>query len=75
MKKKKPYIFPNDTMLGALINYITFEGHSNFQPINSNWGILAEMEMDIKTRKNKKLKNELLANRAISSIKEFLNKI
>ncbi len=75
MKKQKPFIFPNDTMLGALINYITFEGHSNFQPINSNWGILAEMEMDIKTRKNKKLKNELLANRAISSIKEFLNKI
>ncbi len=75
MKKQKPFIFPNDTMLGALINYITFEGHSNFQPINSNWGILAEMEMDIKTRKNKKLKNELLANRAINCINKIINKI
>lgn len=62
---------PQETILGALTHYISFEGHTSFQPINSNWGILAEMEMDKKTRKNKKLKNELLANRAINCIKEF----
>lgn len=62
---------PQETILGALTHYISFEGHASFQPINSNWGILAEMEMDKKTRKNKKLKNELLANRAINCIKEF----
>ena len=61
-----------ETILGALTHYISFEGHTSFQPINSNWGILAEMEMDKKTRKNKKLKNELLANRAIETIKKFI---
>lgn len=60
---------PSETVLGALTHYISFEGHTSFQPINSNWGILAEMEMDKKTRKNKKLKNELLANRALETIK------
>ena len=40
---------PQETVLGALTHYITFEGHTSFQPINSNWGILAEMEMDKKT--------------------------
>ena len=64
-----------ETVLGALTHYITFEGHNSFQPINSNWGILAEMEMDKKVRKNKKMKNELLANRALEKIKEFAQRI
>lgn len=62
---------PQETVLGALTHYITFEGHTSFQPINSNWGILAEMEMDKKVRKNKKMKNELLAKRAIETIQKF----
>ncbi|MBE7705486.1 MAG: methylenetetrahydrofolate--tRNA-(uracil(54)-C(5))-methyltransferase (FADH(2)-oxidizing) TrmFO [Cyanobacteria bacterium SIG29] len=61
-----------ETVLGALTHYITFEGHTSFQPINSNWGILAEMEMDRKVRKNKKMKNELLANRALEKIKTYV---
>lgn len=64
---------PQETVLGALTHYISFEGHTSFQPINSNWGILAEMEMDKKIRKNKKLKNELLAKRALAEIKEFIS--
>ncbi|MCD7878704.1 MAG: methylenetetrahydrofolate--tRNA-(uracil(54)-C(5))-methyltransferase (FADH(2)-oxidizing) TrmFO [Candidatus Gastranaerophilales bacterium] len=63
---------PQETVLGALTHYISFEGHTSFQPINSNWGILAPMEIDKKTRKNKKLKNELLANRALTELKNFL---
>lgn len=71
IEEKELIELPQETILGALTHYISFEGHTSFQPINSNWGILAEMEMDKKTRKNKKLKNELLANRAINCIKEF----
>ena len=66
---------PQETILGALTHYITFEGHTSFQPINSNWGILAEMEMDKKVRKNKKMKNELLAKRALETIEEYKAKI
>lgn len=60
---------PSSTMLGSLMNYISFEGHTSFQPINSNWGIIEKIELDKKTKKNKKLKNEILANRAIEAIK------
>lgn len=60
---------PATTMLGALTHYITYEGHTALQPINSNWGIIEDMEQDKKTRKNKKLRNELLAKRAIEAIK------
>lgn len=71
----KPLIeLPPETMLGSLVNYISFEGHKSFQPINSNWGIIAEMEMDRKIRKNKKLKNELLSQRALNELKNYLKK-
>lgn len=59
------------TMLGALTQYISDSAHEKFQPINSNWGIVAPIDLPKKERKNKKLKNELLAKRSI----EFLEKV
>ncbi len=63
---------PQETMLGALTHYITFEEHNSFQPINSNWGILSPIELDKKIKKNKKLKNELLAKRALEILNNML---
>ena len=72
--KNEPLIeLDNKTMLGALIDYITFEGHKNLQPVNSNWGIVAPIELDKKIKKDKKAKNSLLANRSISCIQELKN--
>ena len=65
---------PTDTMLGALTHYITNPEHTNFQPINSNWGIVPPVELPKKERKNKKLKGELMANRALESLKSYLAK-
>lgn len=64
---------PKDTMLGALTRYITNPEHENFQPINSNWGIVPPVELPKKERKNKKLKGQLMSDRAISSLKAYLN--
>lgn len=66
---------PTETVLGALTHYISFEEHTFFQPINSNWGILAPVELDKKIKKNKKLKNEILAKRALDTIKSVTEKI
>lgn len=52
---------PQTTMLGGLCAYITHEGHKHFQPINSNWGLL---DPPIRQR-DKKLKNKMLAERAL----------
>lgn len=59
---------PTETMLGALTHYITDKNHKEFQPINSNWGIVKEMDIPRKIRKNKKEKNKILSDRAISKI-------
>ena len=64
---------PKNTMLGALTHYITNPEHENFQPINSNWGIVPPVELPKKERKNKKLKGQLMSDRAISSLKAYLN--
>ena len=65
-------ILPTETMLGALTHYITSAEQKHFQPINSNWAIVKEMDIPKKIRKNKKEKNKILSDRAIESLKIFL---
>ena len=67
-------IYPQETMIGALTNYISNPEHTKFQPINSNWAIVLEMEMPRHIRKNKKEKNTLLSNRSIETILDYIKK-
>ena len=79
---------PRETMLGAITFYITDKAHLTHissrdnslrylppQPINSNWGILPAIDLPKNERKNKKLKNELLAKRSAEILRNFLNKM
>lgn len=67
---------PVETILGALTRYISDPEHLNnkagFQPINSNWALVPPIELPKKERKNKKLKNELLAKRSIETLENFV---
>lgn len=71
LKNEDLMILPDITMLGALLKYITHSNQKNLHPINSNWGIVAELDVDKKMRKNKKLKNQMLAERSLN----YLNSI
>ena len=64
-------VFPEETMIGALLGYITAP-HKNLQPINSNWGIVKEIELDKKTRKDKKLKAKILSERGIQTLETLI---
>lgn len=79
-------ILPKETMLGAITFYITDKAHLAHissrdnslrylppQPINSNWGILPTIDLPKNERKNKKLKNELLAKRSAEALSNFLS--
>ena len=84
--KGEPLIsLPRETMLGALTFYITDIAHLKhissrdnsvrylpLQPINSNWGILTPLEKRL-PKKDKKLKNELLSNRSLETLNNFIN--
>ena len=81
-------IFPKETMIGAISNYITDKAHLEHiskrngelrylppQPINSNWAIVSPIELSKQERKNKKLKNELMAKRSLELIKKIKNEL
>ena len=64
LKQESLIELPSITMLGALTHYISDSSQKYFQPINSNWGIVEELNVDKKIKKNKKLKNEMLSKRS-----------
>ena len=57
-------IFPKETMIGCLANYISTENKA-FQPMNANFGILPELDVKIK---DKKERYEILAERALKMV-------
>ncbi len=71
LKGEKLLELDSKCMLGALLEYITFEGHKSFQPVNANWGIIKKVEFDKKIRKNKEEKSAILSNIALEYIKEI----
>ena len=73
LKGEKPIELKPVCMLGALIDYITFEGHKSFQPVNSNWGIIQKPENFKISKKNKEEKSAALSNIALEYIKEIRN--
>lgn len=63
---------PTECMLGALTHYITEPQQKHFQPINSNWAIVKDMDIPKKIRKNKKEKNKILSDRAIATLTQYV---
>lgn len=69
-KGKNEFILPIETMTGALANYISTP-NEKFQPMNANFGIVPGLEKRIK---DKKEKYTILADRAITKLKEISKK-
>ncbi|MPN47272.1 Methylenetetrahydrofolate--tRNA-(uracil-5-)-methyltransferase TrmFO [bioreactor metagenome] len=65
---KKPLHFPADTAHGALCQYITNAEAKHFQPMNINFGLLPPLGKKVK---DKKLKNKMIAERALESLENF----
>src|SRR5690606_17222852 len=59
---------PKETALGSMAHYITTADFKHFQPMNANFGLFPPLENKIR---NKKEKNEAIANRALQSIAQF----
>ncbi|WP_373864999.1 FADH(2)-oxidizing methylenetetrahydrofolate--tRNA-(uracil(54)-C(5))-methyltransferase TrmFO [Paenibacillus amylolyticus] len=61
-------VLPVETTLGSMAQYITTADFKHFQPMNANFGLLPKLETKIR---NKKEKNEALAQRALDGITSF----
>ncbi|WP_028589406.1 FADH(2)-oxidizing methylenetetrahydrofolate--tRNA-(uracil(54)-C(5))-methyltransferase TrmFO [Paenibacillus massiliensis] len=62
-------VLPADTTLGSMARYITTADFKHFQPMNANFGLLPKLETRIR---NKKEKNEALAQRALDSLRRYM---
>ena len=59
---------PKETAIGSMSNYITTTDARHFQPMNVNFGLLPPLQTRLR---NKKEKNEKLAERALASLQQF----
>ncbi len=72
INNKNPLILSPATMIGAIINYITTASPVNFQPMNSNYGIIKPLDERIKDDKIKKAK---YAERSLLELEKVIKEI
>ena len=64
-----PIIFPAETMIGAMANYVSTGGTGSFTPMNANFGIIAPLPERVKG--GKVARYTVYAERALREIKNF----
>ena len=62
-----------DTMLGALLKFITDTHQSNFQPMNANFGLLPDLDERIRDKHVKYQRYVERSNQAMAKICEWLD--
>ncbi|UFJ42116.1 FADH(2)-oxidizing methylenetetrahydrofolate--tRNA-(uracil(54)-C(5))-methyltransferase TrmFO [Brevibacillus humidisoli] len=67
-KGEELLVLPPETMLGSMAHYITTTDPAHFQPMNANFGLVPPLPKRIR---NKKERNEQLAQRALDTIQNF----
>jgi methylenetetrahydrofolate--tRNA-(uracil-5-)-methyltransferase len=70
-KGKESYIFPQETMIGAMAYYISHGEKTLFQPMNANFGVMPSL--DKKVKGGKKARNEAYSARALEKNEEILD--
>ena len=68
IREEQKVVFPVETMIGALTNYISTT-NEKFQPMNANFGILPPLDIRIKDKQERYLK---LADIAIGKMHEII---
>ena len=69
---EEPLVPPPTTMLGALYRHLRDADPRHFQPMNANFGLVDELPMRVK---DKKLKREKIAERALADMERFAEAI
>ncbi|MED1721733.1 FADH(2)-oxidizing methylenetetrahydrofolate--tRNA-(uracil(54)-C(5))-methyltransferase TrmFO [Brevibacillus parabrevis] len=70
-KGEELIVLPPETVMGSMARYITTADPKHFQPMNANFGLVPEWPERIR---NKREKNEKLAERALDTIQNFTQK-
>lgn len=69
LKGEKTLVFPKNTMIGVLSDYICDESVKNFQPMGANLGVLPPLE---NRPRDKKERGALYAQRSFNDLEKFI---
>jgi len=69
---RTPRLAPAATALGSLYRHLSRNG-ANYQPSNVVWSMFPDLELPINQKKNKALRRQLLAERALGELENWLD--
>jgi methylenetetrahydrofolate--tRNA-(uracil-5-)-methyltransferase len=69
LRGKEPLTLPRETMLGALMHYVANADAANFQPMKANFGLLPDLDRQIRSKHDKKY---TFAKRALKTLDLFI---
>ncbi len=72
IKGQEPIVFPRETMIGALADYISSPQTTDFQPMNANFGILPKPEQRIR---NKRDRQAVQVEYALGAIRRTMSEV
>ena len=64
-----PVVFPNDTALGSMANYVTTTSVKHFQPMNASFALIPGLEG--KKIRNKRERHEKISERSLADLATF----
>ena len=68
LEGREPLIPPAETMLGALMRYVTGADARHFQPMNANFGLLPPLTPTVRDKRARRVK---LGERAVAAMRVF----
>jgi len=70
---KAPYIFSENTMIGAMAWYVSHGEQTMFQPMNANFGIIPPLSQKVKG--GKRFRNQAYAERALAEAEAIAERL
>lgn len=69
---ESPIVFPKNTAIGSMANYITSTSAKNFQPMNASYSLMPQLEKKIRNKQERHLMQSKIA---LDELNEFKNKV
>ncbi len=67
-----PLVFPQTSMIGALLYYVSHAEPSDFQPMKANFGLMSPLEKRVRRKRDR---YQAYARRALSDLGSFIDQI
>lgn len=69
---ESPIVFPKNTAIGSMANYITSTSAKNFQPMNASYSLMPQLKKKIRNKQERHLMKSKIA---LDELNEFKNKV